>query len=597
MIVKGQKVNSRYEIIKTIGEGGMANVYLARDTILDRNVAIKVLRGDLATDEKFVRRFQREALSASSLSHPNIVEIYDVGEDDGDYYIVMEYVEGKNLKQLLKKREKLTTAEVVDIMLQITSAMGVAHDSLIIHRDLKPQNILIKDDGEIKITDFGIAMALNATQLTQTNSAMGSVHYFPPEQANGKGSTLKSDVYSLGIMMYELLTGVLPFRGDNAVEIALKHLKEPIPSIRVELPELPTSIENIIIRATAKNPKNRYANANEMHEDLVTALNKERINEPLITLKYDEGLDDEQVVADKENVDDAIVSQITEEPKKSNKKLIVLASVFGGLIVITLFALLILPMITKVPEVTIPDVSNLTVDEATDKLEKMKLTVNPKVEEEPSDKIEKGKIISTNPKIGKNVKEGTEITLTVSKGVDKIKIEDYKGQNYIKVQTELELQGLKVTIEKQDTDTKVSDSDAQNIIGQSVKAGEELEKGALITLYIPSNKKYYPDMVGETWTLGEARTWAIENNIKLSVSYRETNDHDPNVIIKQSKTTSDEIKANETLEIMVAKEKKAPTNNNNNSNNNTNNNNNSNNNNATNNNTNKENTDTESKTE
>ena len=291
MIVKGQKVNSRYEIIKTIGEGGMANVYLAKDTILDRNVAIKVLRGDLATDEKFVRRFQREALSASSLSHPNIVEIYDVGEDDGDYYIVMEYVEGKNLKQLLKKREKLTAAEVVDIMLQITSAMGAAHDSLIIHRDLKPQNILIKDDGEIKITDFGIAMALNATQLTQTNSAMGSVHYFPPEQANGKGSSLKSDVYSLGIMMYELLTGVLPFRGDNAVEIALKHLKEPIPLIRTELPELPQSLENIIIKATAKNPKNRYANANEMHDDLITALNKERENEPPIVLKYDEGIE------------------------------------------------------------------------------------------------------------------------------------------------------------------------------------------------------------------------------------------------------------------------------------------------------------------
>jgi len=293
MIVKGQKVNSRYEIIKTIGEGGMANVYLAKDTILDRNVAIKVLRGDLANDEKFVRRFQREALSASSLTHPNIVEIYDVGEDDGDYYIVMEYIDGKNLKQMLKKRGKLTTAEVVDIMLQITSAMGVAHDGLIIHRDLKPQNILIKDDGEAKITDFGIAMALNATQLTQTNSAMGSVHYFPPEQANGKGSTLKSDVYSLGIMMYELLTGTLPFRGDNAVEIALKHLKEPVPSIRVELPELPQSIENIIIRATAKNPKNRYSNATEMHDDLKTALNKERINEPLIELKYDEGVDDE----------------------------------------------------------------------------------------------------------------------------------------------------------------------------------------------------------------------------------------------------------------------------------------------------------------
>lgn len=580
MIVKGQRVNSRYEIIKTIGEGGMANVYLARDVILDRNVAIKVLRGDLASDEKFVRRFQREALSASSLSHPNIVEIYDVGEDDGDYYIVMEYVEGKNLKQLLKKRDKLTVAEVVDIMLQITSAMGVAHDSLIVHRDLKPQNILIKDDGEIKITDFGIAMALNATQLTQTNSAMGSVHYFPPEQANGKGSSLKSDVYSLGIMMYELLTGVLPFRGDNAVEIALKHLKEPIPSIRSEIPEIPGSIENIITRATAKNPKNRYANANEMHDDLMTALNKERINEPPIELKYDEGLTDEPVIADKANVDDAIVSQIKDDEKPKNKKLIILASVFGGLIVLTLFALLILPMITKVPEVTVPDVSNLSVEEATEKLKKMGLVVKATTEEEASDEIEKGKVIETKPKSGKVVKEKTEITLIVSKGVEQIEIEDYTGQNYIKVQTKLELAGLKVLVEERDTSTKVSSDQLQNIIEQSVKAGEKLDKGASITLYIPSSKKYYPNMVSENWTLGEARTWAIENGVKLSVSYRETNDYDPNMIIKQSKTTSDVIKSGDTLEIVVAKEKQtttssASTNNNQNSNNNANNNTNS----------------------
>src|SRR5574344_1615428 len=202
MVIKGQKINDRYEILQTIGEGGMANVYLAKDPILERNVAIKVLRGDLANDEKFVRRFQREALSASSLSHPNIVEIYDVGEDNGNYYIVMEYIPGKNLKQLLKKRGSLTVHEVIDIMLQITSAMSVAHDNMIIHRDLKPQNILIMEDGGIKITDFGIAMALNATQLTQTNSVMGSVHYLPPEQANGKSAPVKSDIYSLGILMY-----------------------------------------------------------------------------------------------------------------------------------------------------------------------------------------------------------------------------------------------------------------------------------------------------------------------------------------------------------------------------------------------------------
>ena len=555
MIVKGQKVNSRYEIIKTIGEGGMANVYLARDTILDRNVAIKVLRGDLASDEKFVRRFQREALSASSLSHPNIVEIYDVGEDDGDYYIVMEYVEGKNLKQLLKKREKLTAAEVVDIMLQITSAMGVAHDSLIIHRDLKPQNILIKDDGEIKITDFGIAMALNATQLTQTNSAMGSVHYFPPEQANGKGSTLKSDVYSLGIMMYELLTGVLPFRGDNAVEIALKHLKEPIPSIRTELPELPQSIENIIIKATAKNPKNRYANASEMHDDLMTALNKERINEPPIVLKYDEGLEDEPVIVDKQMADEGLVREIKDDEKPKNKKVIILASVLGGLIVITLFALLILPMITKVPEVTIPDVSNLTVEEATKKLEKSKLTVSARTVEEASDKIDKGKVIETNPKIGKNVKEGTEVILTVSKGISKIKIEDYSGENYIKIETQLELKGLKVNIEKKDTNTQISESEEQNIIGQSIDPGKEVDKGTEITLYIPNVKKYYPDMVSEGWTLREARKWASDNNIKLKIKYEETDKYDKDLVIKQSKSSGDELISGQTLTLTISKEK------------------------------------------
>ena len=283
MVMKGQKINDRYQIIKSIGEGGMANVYLAYDTILDRNVAVKVLRGDLANDEKFVRRFQREALAASSLSNPNIVEVYDVGEDNGEYYIVMEYIEGKHLKSLIKKRGRLTVSEAVDIVLQITSGMSVAHDSYIIHRDIKPQNILILENGLVKITDFGIAMAMNSTQLTQTNSVMGSVHYLPPEQASGKGATLQSDIYSIGILFYELLTGTLPFKGDNAVEIALKHLKEPIPSIREKYPEIPQSVENIIIKATAKNPKNRYADAREMHEDLKTCIEPSRANEPKIS--------------------------------------------------------------------------------------------------------------------------------------------------------------------------------------------------------------------------------------------------------------------------------------------------------------------------
>ena len=314
MIVKGSKINDRYQIIKTLGEGGMANVYLAHDEILDRNVAVKVLRGDLANDEKFVRRFQREALSASSLSHPNIVEMYDVGEDDGGYYIVMEYVDGKTLKQVLKQRGKLSVTEVVDIMLQVTDGMAHAHDAYIIHRDIKPQNIMILPNGVIKITDFGVATALNSTQLTQTNSVMGTVHYLPPEQANGKGSTIRSDIYSMGIMMYELLTGKVPYKGESAVEIALKHLKEPIPSIRKEIPSIPQSIENIILKACAKNPKNRYSDARSMHEDLLTALDPSRENEKRYVYLYPENDMDDTKVLDKDL--EKIKKEKVEEEKK-----------------------------------------------------------------------------------------------------------------------------------------------------------------------------------------------------------------------------------------------------------------------------------------
>lgn len=561
MIVKGQKINDRYEIIKTIGEGGMANVYLAKDTILDRDVAIKVLRGDLASDEKFVRRFQREALSASSLSHPNIVEIYDVGEDDGNYYIVMEYVPGKNLKQVLKKRGNLTVSEVIDIMLQITSAMGLAHDSLIIHRDLKPQNILMMDDGGVKITDFGIAMALNATQLTQTNSAMGSVHYFPPEQASGKGSTLKSDVYSLGIMMYELLTGYLPFRGDNAVEIALKHLKEPIPSIRSEFPNIPQSVENIIIKATAKNPKNRYNNANEMHEDLLTCLNKERLEEPKIKLKYNEGIsDDVAFEVDKENMDDSLVSQIKDTKDNKNKIIIILGSVLGGLVVILGIVYFTLSIFTTSKDVKIPDVKNLSVEDADTLLRKRGLKVALKSEEEPSLEVEEGKIIGTKPEIGRVVKENTEITLIISTGQVTYEVEDLTGKNYREVKTELEIRySLKVTVEEKEVEEqKDKKYDKEEIVAQSVKKGEVLTTGDEIILYIPKVLEKYPDFVNENWSITDIQKWAKEKEISLVIIEKETNEYKEGAIIAQSRAKDSVVTKGAELKITIAKKIETP---------------------------------------
>ena len=557
MIVKGQKVNDRYEIKETIGEGGMANVYLAHDAILDRNVAIKVLRGDLSNDEKFVRRFQREALSASSLSHPNIVEIYDVGEDNGDYFIVMEYVPGKNLKQLLKKRGNLTVDEVVDIMLQITSAMSTAHDALIIHRDLKPQNILIMDDGGIKITDFGIAMALNATQLTQTNSAMGSVHYFPPEQASGKGSSLKSDVYSLGIMMYELLTGSLPFKGENAVEIALKHLKEPIPLIKDTMSNVPQSVENVIVKATAKNPKNRYNNANEMHEDLKTVLNKERLYEEKIKLKHSEGLSEDVEFVDKNaSVDNSIVKEIKDTTDEKNKKIIILSAIFGVLVLAILFVVFVLPALTKVPDVTIPDVSNLTEAEAANKLKKLNLEVALESKEEPHETIEEGKVIGTNPVIGRQVKEGTKITLIISTGLKTYEVIDFTGKNYIEIQTELEkIYKIEVTIEEKSVEKKEEGKkyDKQEIISQSVEPGNKLKPGDEIILYIPKIEEKYPDF--SAWSIEEIEKWAQEKEVSLTIVEQETSDYTPGTIISQSRGTDSVVVKGATLKIIVAKER------------------------------------------
>lgn len=564
MIMKGQKISDRYQIIKSIGEGGMANVYLAYDTILDRNVAIKLLRGDLANDEKFVRRFQREALSASSLAHPNIVEVYDVGEDSGQYYIVMEYIEGKHLKALLKKRGKLTVSEVVDIMLQITDGMSVAHDSYIIHRDIKPQNIMILENGIVKITDFGIAMAMNATQLTQTNSVMGSVHYLPPEQASGKGSTLQSDIYSMGILMYELLTGKLPYRGDNAVEIALKHLKEPLPSIKEELPNIPQSIENIILKATNKNVKNRYTDAREMHEDLTTCLDDSRINEPRITFKYpNTDIDDTKMLkvakekkeeVKQEVAEAPIVKQISGDDLKKDKKLLIkLFSIFTGLVVIITTVVILIPLMTNKSQIKVPDVSGMSVSEAITTLQDAGFTVSDEQEEESSTDIPEGEITRTMPSAGSKKKKGYEITLYVSLGDTKITIEDYTDENYLEVQGALKALGLQVYIEKQEVeDVEKYKGKEDIVIGQSVKEGEKLSVGDSITLYIPDIVVTYPNFKDGTWDVESIENFAEEYELTVTVEYKETTEYEAGTILSQSKPEGYTVDAGQSFKVEVA---------------------------------------------
>ena len=538
MITKGQKINDRYEIIRAIGEGGMANVYLGYDTILDRNVAIKVLRGDLSNDEKFVRRFQREALSASSLAHQNIVEMYDVGEDDGVYYIVMEYVDGKTLKQLLKKRGTLTLSEAIDIMSQLTDGMAHAHDSYIIHRDLKPQNIMIKDDGQIKITDFGIAMALNSTQLTQTNSVMGSVHYLPPEQASGKGCTIKSDIYSMGIIFYELLTGSLPFRGDNAVEIALKHMREPLPSLRDTNNAIPQSIENIIRKSTAKNPKNRYDSARSMHEDLLTALNDERMDEEVYQYKYPENESEAKRAKAKENdnkedkeskqekkeeiISDLSADDFTDSEKKGNiLKIVIIAIlsiIFIGIICAILFVIFVVPEKENKKPVRVPDCEGLKVSQCEKKLQDKGFEVETKIEVVESDTIEKNLIVKTEPSSGRSVKYGSKITLYKSAGEVVCILEDYTGQNSIQVQTLLNTKyGIIVKIEKKEPDEKDKDKefDEDEIIGQNLAQGSEVKKGEELIIYVPDIKTKFPDFIEEKWSLSDIQSFCDNYGLKL----------------------------------------------------------------------------------
>lgn len=533
MLSRGQKINERYEIVTSIGEGGMANVYLAHDSILDRDVAIKVLRGDLENNEKFIRRFQREAKSVSNLSHPNIVEVYDVGEEEGQHYIVMEYINGRTLKQLVQKRGALTVAEVMDIMAQITDGLIQAHDAYIVHRDIKPQNIMILDNGMIKITDFGIAMSMNATQLTQTNSVMGSVHYLPPEQASGKQATMKSDIYSAGILMYELLTGSVPFKGDNAVEIALKQMKERIPSIRKQNPLIPQSVENIILKSTAKNPKNRYDSIREMHDDIVHALDEDRQNDTKYHFPYPESeLDESKAVPIKGDATEVVnrgiekpksdenTSKVVSKKREKNNSSKVVIIVILVILLGMLITLLVVNNQNKTKVVEVPEVSDKTTEEAIEMLTKKGFKYD--VEYEESNVVEEGYVIATKPKAGSSKKRGSTIIIVESSGIADVILKDYTNQKAEVLLNKLISLGLDARIEKKEVESpKDYIGKIGIVIDQSPKYNEleetVLEAGTEIILYTPDIYEDYPDMISEGFTIAMVEEFANDYGLTMIV--------------------------------------------------------------------------------
>ena len=438
-------------------------------------------------------------------------------------------------------------------MLQLTDGISHAHESYIIHRDIKPQNILILDNGLIKITDFGISTALNNSQITQTNSVMGSVHYLPPEQATGKAASIKSDIYSMGILMYELLTGTLPFRGENAVEIALKQMKEQIPSIKGEKPNIPQSVENIVLKACAKNPKNRYDDAKEMHIDLENCLKEEYKDVPILKHKYEEeDLGETKIMPDlkkKITEDESLIKEVDPKENKDNKLSKDLIVIIYIIIFLLFIGIILLPRLTKIPDVKVPEVKGLTVQKAEEKLKKEGFEVEIKIEQIFSDEIEKGLVVKSEPASGRLIKKGSIIKLFESKGTERIKIESYIGKNIYEIKGQLELKGLLVTIESKDVDDPKEYKDADDIvIDQSIKEGEVL-KGTQIILYYP-NVAVYPDMTG--WTAKEVEDFAAKYELELTILQEETNDFNEGTVFKQNRAKDTMIVRKATFTVTLA---------------------------------------------
>jgi len=497
-VLIGKRISGRYKILEVIGGGGMANVYLARDMILEREVAMKVLRFDFSNDDEFIKRFRREAQSTTSLAHPNIVSIYDVGEEDGIYYIVMEYVEGQTLKQYIQQFAPVHPRKAVSIMVQIASAIQHAHDNQIVHRDIKPHNILIDHHGNVKVTDFGIAIALSATTITQTNSVLGSVHYLSPEQARGGLANKKSDIYSIGIVLFELLTGRLPFDGESAISIALKHLQSETPSPKRWNPDIPQSIENIILKSTAKDPFHRYDSVEELEKDLETAFDVNRISEPRFVIPDDDEATKAIPIITNENmenykVDDTIIRNTASEPvltqqnndfekgkkgkkeKKPKKKKSKLATFIITTFIIIIMAIIaaftIVPSFLLPKDVEVPDLTGESYEEAVTILLEQGFDVG----EEPillsDEEIEEGHVIKTEPEANSVVKEGSVVTIYESTGKEKIVLDDYVGRSIDRVRTILQLKGfknIKVTEETHDTE------DPGRILSQDPEVGEEV---------------------------------------------------------------------------------------------------------------------------
>ena len=537
MIQIGKIFAGRYKIIKQIGRGGMADVYLAKDLILDgEEVAVKVLRTNYQTDPIAVARFQREAKAMADLDHPHIVRISDIGEEDGQQYLAMEYVAGLDLKRYIKEKSPISNEEAVRIMGQILLAMRLAHTRGIVHRDLKPQNVLLTPDGNAKVTDFGIAVAFAETSLTQTNSMLGSVHYLSPEQARGSKATIQSDIYAMGIIFYEMLTGHIPYDGDSAVTIALQHFQKPLPSIIAENPNVPQALENVVIKATAKKLTDRYQSVAEMYVDLSSSLSYERRNEKKLvfddvakadtkTLPKISPIPQPTVSPTKTSIPKTEPTEVRkpdETPAPVKKKAqkhhlrtrykVLLLAVF---LVLVAFAVLIY---NSPSNTTVPDVAGQTVAEARATIEAKDLVVGEE-KEENSDSVASGHVIKTDPQAGSQRREGSKINLIISKGPKNLIMADYTGQKYSVAVEDLKNKKVSEKLIKIE-EVESEDYDPGVVISQTPAAGAtyDLSSNAQITLRVAKETSTVemPNFGSLQYTYANARSYLIEMGIPSS---------------------------------------------------------------------------------
>jgi len=555
----GKVLGGRYEILEKIGGGGMALVYKAKCRLLNRYVAVKILRSEFTNDEEFVKKFKRESQAAASLSHPNIVSIYDVGMEDDIYYIVMEYIKGQTLKELIKSKGALGIELATNISLQIASALEHAHANHIVHRDIKSHNIMIKDDYTVKVTDFGIARAVSSTTITNTGNIIGSVHYFSPEQARGGYTDEKSDIYSLGVVMYEMVTGRIPFEGETPISVALKHIQEEPKKPRNINSKIPKSLEDIILKAMEKDVNKRYSNVTEIIADLKQSLimpNGDFVKKNVTADENTKIMEPIRYTDVKEELDRKIKAEEKTKKSKSNKKITVLAILSGLLLAVLVFAgYMFLNSIFNVKVVKVPNIIGYSEEDARKELEALGLVMDVAEERVFNKDVPEGHVVIQDPKPETQNKVTNPVKVIISKGPKKVEVPNLVGKNYDEVDIILESYGLK----EGEVTQEYSQFPSGVVIRQSINPGLTVDEGTKIDYVISGGpeKFFMTDFTGTN--IEEVKNQLIVLDLILGDVSEEYSDEIPaGSVIRQSPKAGTEVSKKSVVNFVISKGPKEP---------------------------------------